>query len=181
MPSPTSTHSTLHVAAYARASLDHPDPQEQLARLEELAADLSLPTPTPFIDTQGHAATPAWSHLLAACSRGEVGVILVVAFHRFAGSIKQLTRTLDRLNARGVRLISEGDQFDSATSRGRIAHQLVSCFVSFEEVGRSERVREGQEQARRQGRRPGRRSCSGGEGSLKEGPGLMSASSGRYS
>ncbi len=157
MPSPTKTHSTLHVAAYARGSLDHPDPQEQLARLEELAADLGLPAPIPFIDASGHASTPAWSSLLAACSRGEVQVLLLPAFHRAVSSIRQLDALLARMERCQVRLISEADRFDSASSRGRIARQLASCFASFEEEAHRERTREGQARGRAAGRVPGRR------------------------
>lgn len=158
-PAPSSLKGDLtssQVIAYVRASLDHPDDKAQLLQLQQLAEDLGLPAPTPFIDTDGHTLTPAWSNLLAACHQDEVRVILVVAFHRFAGSLRQLTQTLDKLAARDVRLISEADQFDSASSRGRIIAQGWRCVADFEQAGRSERVREGQERVKREGRSVGR-------------------------
>jgi len=99
---------------------------------------------------------PGRESLLRAARRREIDVILVWRLDRWGRSLTDLVLTLQELQELRVAFVSLTEAFDLTTTTGRAMAGMVAVFAEFEREIRSERVRAGIEQARREGRHLGR-------------------------
>ncbi len=99
---------------------------------------------------------PERDRLLEAARRREIDIIAVWRLDRWGRSLTDLVLTLQELQELDVAFVSLTEAFDLTTPTGRAMAAMVAVFAEFEREIRSERVRAGIEQARREGHRLGR-------------------------
>lgn len=117
----------------------------------------------------GSRRRPERDRLLAAARRRELDIIAVWRLDRWGRSLTDLVLTLQELQDLNVAFVSLTEAFDLTTATGRAMAGMVAVFAEFEREIRSERVRAGIEQARRDGRRLGRpRSASLQAGAVRD-------------
>lgn len=83
--------------------------------------------------------------------------IYIHDFSRLARSTKDLLDIIERLETKGVKLISNKENLDSHTPTGRLMLTMAGAIAEFERASILERQREGQILAKREGRMGGRR------------------------
>ncbi len=82
--------------------------------------------------------------------------LYVESISRLSRSIRDLLKTIDTLNAKGVKFISQKENIDTSTPQGRF---MLSVFAALSELEREQtlqRQREGIEIAKSQGKYKGR-------------------------
>ena len=104
----------------------------------------------------GSKQRPERDRPLKAARRREIDVIAVWRLDRWGRSLTDLVLTLQELQELDVAFVSLTEAFDLTTPTGRAMAGMVAVFAEFEREIRSERVRAGIEQARRDGRQLGR-------------------------
>lgn len=87
----------------------------------------------------------------------EDDVIYVKDFSRLARSTKDLLDIVDKLNLRGVKLISIKENLDSQTPTGKLMLTMIGAIYEFERTNLLERQREGIAIAKRAGKYKGRK------------------------
>ena len=148
----------LRVALYARVSSPHQRTiAMQLRQLEEYAERRRWSVVARVEEVEsGVKQRPGRESLLRAARRREIDVILVWRLDRWGRSLTDLVLTLQELQELRVAFVSLTEAFDLTTTTGRAMAGMVAVFAEFEREIRSERVRAGIEQARREGRHLGR-------------------------
>lgn len=73
-------------------------------------------------------------------------------FSRLARSTKDLLDIVDRLNAKGVTLVSNKENIDTSTSTGKLMLTMIGAIAEFERENLLERQREGIAIAKQQGK-----------------------------
>lgn len=149
----------MRAALYARVSTrDHEqNPETQLLALRDWAARQELET-VEYVDYASgkNLNRPGWIEMMAEVKRGRIDVIAVLRLDRAFRSVLDMSVTLQSLEARGVRFAAATQDLDTATATGRLLVNLLASVGEFERGIASERIKEGQARARREGRRPGR-------------------------
>jgi DNA invertase Pin-like site-specific DNA recombinase len=141
-----STQTIARVALYARVStLNHQDPEMQLAELREYAGRRGC-----------KESRPALNRLMSDACRRRFDAVLVWKIDRFGRSLKHLVNALAELAALGVAFVSLRDNLDLSTPSGRLMFQIIGAMAEFERALIQERVRAGLRNARSKGRRLGR-------------------------
>jgi DNA invertase Pin-like site-specific DNA recombinase len=108
------------------------------------------------------SARPALESLLDILSPGDVVVVYKV--DRFARSLADLLRILDRIESAGASFRSLTEPIDTGSAAGRMMMHLLGAFAEFERSMIRERSMAGQEAAAARGVRIGRpRSLSAGD------------------
>lgn len=148
----------LRVATYARVSAEG---QQTIAmqqrQLQEYAERRGWVIVAAVEEVgSGSKRRPKREELIAAARRRELDAILVWRLDRWGRSLPDLVVTLQELQELGVAFVSLTEAFDLTTPTGRAMAGMVAVFAEFEREIRSERVRAGIEQARREGRHLGR-------------------------
>ena len=148
----------LRVALYARVSSPHLQTiAMQLRQLEEYVERRRWNVVTRVEEVEsGAKQRPKRDALLRAARRRQLDAILVWRLDRWGRSLSDLVLTLQELQELGVAFVSLTEAFDLTTPTGRAMAAMIAVFAEFEREIRSERVRAGIEQARREGRHLGR-------------------------
>lgn len=149
---------TKRLALYARVSTNDQRTQAQLDRLRKYAADRG-PESVEFVDhgvSGAKASRPALDAMLAAVRRREVGAVVVVKLDRLARSVRHLVTMAAELEAVGVDLVVLDQALDTGTPAGRLLFNVLGSIAEFERDLIKDRVRAGQEAAKRRGVRFGR-------------------------
>ena len=94
--------------------------------------------------------------------------IYIHDFSRLARSTKDLLDIIERLETRGVKLISNKENLDSHTPTGKLMLIMIGAIAEFERANILERQREGIIIAKREGRMGGRRPAAIPEDVWKE-------------
>ena len=92
--------------------------------------------------------------------RGQVDVVLVWAFDRFARSTTHLVSTLDEFQVLGVDFVSYTQQIDTTTPAGKLTFTVLAAIAEFEREIIRERVKSGMAAAKARGKHVGRRRIS---------------------
>jgi len=157
---PPSEDEIARVAIYARVStLNHQDPEMQLAELREHAARRGWQIVGEYIDrgvSGAKESRPALNRLMADAHSRKFDAVLVWKIDRFGRSLKHLVNSLAELVAWRVAFISLRDNFDLSTASGRLMFQVIGAMAEFERALTQERVRAGLSKARAKGRVLGR-------------------------
>jgi len=107
-----------------------------------------------FVDA-GESGTknsrPALDRLMAACSRGDVEVVVVTKLDRFGRSNRHLANALGDLDEMGVRFVSLSEQFDTSTPMGKGMLAISGVFAEIEHATIRERMMTGKRAIEKQG------------------------------
>lgn len=149
----------LRAALYSRCSTDHQDTSVQQDALRKVAAERGWEVIGEYVDA-GVSGTkkrrPALDRLMTAVDSGEVDVVAVMKFDRFARSLRHLLDALEVFEKNEVAFVSLTEAVDTSTPMGRLVFSLVGSLAEFERELIVERIKAGLAHARQRGVRLGR-------------------------
>jgi DNA invertase Pin-like site-specific DNA recombinase len=102
--------------------------------------------------TGGNMERPALQRLLADIDAGEIDVVVCYKLDRLSRSLLDFARMMERFEDRGVAFVAVTQQFNSATSMGRLVLNMLLSFAQFERELIAERTRDKIAAARRKGK-----------------------------
>lgn len=94
-------------------------------------------------------------NMLEFCREGDV--IFIHDFSRLARSVKDLLEIVERLNQKGVHLVSNKENVDTSTPTGKLMLTMIAAINEFERSNLLERQAEGIQIAKRNGAYKGRK------------------------
>ena len=160
---------TLHCAIYTRKSTDEGLEQEfntldaQRASAEAYIKSQAHEGWTCLAEkyddggcTGGNMDRPALKRLIADVEAGKIDCVVVYKVDRLSRSLLDFARLMGSFDAHGVSFCSVTQQFNTATSMGRLILNVLLSFAQFEREMISERTRDKIDAARRQGKWCGR-------------------------
>ena len=102
--------------------------------------------------TGGNMDRPALQRLLADIAAGQVQCVVVYKVDRLSRSLLDFARMMETFDKHGVSFVSVTQQFNTATSMGRLVLNVLLSFAQFERELISERTRDKIAAARRKGK-----------------------------
>lgn len=99
---------------------------------------------------------PALNEMMSLVENGQVKMVLVYSFSRFARSTRHLVEALDLFQCMGVEFVSVSEQIDTSTSIGKAVYTIISAISALERDLISERVVAGLDNAKAKGKELGR-------------------------
>jgi DNA invertase Pin-like site-specific DNA recombinase len=90
----------------------------------------------------GSLERPAVKALLADIDAGKVDVVVVYKVDRLTRSLADFAKIVERFDARGVSFVSVTQQFNTASSMGRLTLNVLLSFAQFEREVTGERIRD---------------------------------------
>jgi site-specific DNA recombinase len=102
--------------------------------------------------TGGNMDRPALQRLLADIDAGRVDTVIVYKVDRLSRSLMDFARIIEILDRHKVAFVSVTQQFNTATSMGRLVLNVLLSFAQFERETISERTRDKIAATRRKGR-----------------------------
>jgi len=109
----------------------------------------------------GNMERPALGRLLADIEAGEIDCVVVYKVDRLSRSLLDFARMMETFERHEVSFVSVTQQFNTATSMGRLVLNVLLSFAQFEREIISERTRDKIAAARRRGRWSGGRPILG--------------------
>ena len=114
-----------------------------------------LTLPEPYDDggfTGGNIDRPALSQLLADIQSGQINCVVVYKVDRLSRSLLDFAKLMQVFEAHQVSFVSVTQQFNTATSMGRLVLNVLLSFAQFEREIISERTSDKMCAARRKGK-----------------------------
>ena len=150
------------VAIYYRVSTTEQKPDLQVRELRAYSRKRKFKIQGEYIDAASGATRyrPELDRLMEEVRRGQVDVVLVWAFDRFARSTTHLVSTLDEFQVLGVDFVSYTQQIDTTTPAGKLTFTVLAAIAEFEREIIRERVKSGMAAAKARGKHVGRRRIS---------------------
>ena len=102
--------------------------------------------------TGGNTDRPALRRLLADIEAGRIDTVVVYKVDRLSRSLLDFTKILETFERHKVSFVSVTQQFNTATSMGRLMLNILLSFAQFEREMISERTRDKMAAARRKGK-----------------------------
>ncbi|WP_254508208.1 recombinase family protein [Anatilimnocola floriformis] len=102
--------------------------------------------------TGGNMERPALKRLMADIEAGKVNVVVVYKVDRLSRSLLDFARMIEVFDKKKVAFVSVTQQFNTATSMGRLVLNVLLSFAQFEREMISERTRDKIAAARRKGK-----------------------------
>ncbi|MGQ9505287.1 MAG: recombinase family protein [Thermogutta sp.] len=102
--------------------------------------------------TGGNLDRPALRHLLADIEAGKVDCVVVYKVDRLSQSLLDFARLMETFERTGVSFVSVTQQFNTATSMGRLILNVLLSFAQFEREIIGERIRDKIAATRRKGK-----------------------------
>jgi site-specific DNA recombinase len=102
--------------------------------------------------TGGNMDRPALKRLLADVEAGKVDLVCAYKVDRLSRSLLDFARIMDSFERHGVSFAAVTQQFNSATSMGRLTLNILLSFAQFEREIISERTRDKMAATRRKGK-----------------------------
>jgi site-specific DNA recombinase len=102
--------------------------------------------------TGGNMERPALHRLLADITQGQVDCVVVYKVDRLSRSLLDFARIMETFEKHQVAFVSVTQQFNTATSMGRLILNVLLSFAQFEREMISERTRDKIAAARRKGK-----------------------------
>ena len=90
----------------------------------------------------GSMERPALKALLADIDAGKVDVVVVYKVDRLTRSLADFAKIVERFDASGVSFVSVTQQFNTASSMGRLTLNVLLSFAQFEREVTGERIRD---------------------------------------
>jgi len=111
--------------------------------------------------TGGNMDRPALARLLADIASGKIDCVVVYKVDRLSRSLLDFARMMETFDKRQVSFVSVTQQFNTASSMGRLVLNVLLSFAQFEREIISERTRDKIAAARRKGKWSGGRPIMG--------------------
>jgi site-specific DNA recombinase len=111
--------------------------------------------------TGGNMDRPAVKRLLDDVEAGKIDCIIVYKVDRLSRSLLDFSRIIETLDRHNVSFVSVTQQFNTATSMGRLVLNVLLSFAQFEREIIAERTRDKMSAARRKGKWTGGRPMLG--------------------
>ena len=114
-----------------------------------------VPLPDRYDDggfSGGNMERPALQRLLEDIEAGKVDCVAVYKVDRLSRSLLDFARIVERFDEHGVSFVSVTQQFNTATSMGRLILNVLLSFAQFEREMIAERTRDKMHAARRKGK-----------------------------
>ena len=105
--------------------------------------------------TGGNMQRPAMRQLLEDVRSGRIDCVVVYKVDRLSRSLLDFARIMEVFDKQGVSFVSVTQQFNTASSMGRLMLNVLFSFAQFERELISERTRDKMGAARRKGKRLG--------------------------
>lgn len=102
--------------------------------------------------TGGNMDRPALKRLLADTEAGKIDCVVVYKVDRLSRSLLDFARMMETFEKYGVSFVSVTQQFNTASSMGRLVLNVLLSFAQFEREMISERVRDKIAASRRKGK-----------------------------
>ncbi len=90
----------------------------------------------------GTLERPAMQRLLADIDAGRIQMIVVYKIDRLTRSLADFAKLVERFDAAGCSLVSVTQAFNTASSMGRLALNVLLSFAQFEREVTAERIRD---------------------------------------
>ena len=165
MSKPTEKPATIRCAIYTRKSTDDGLEQEfNSLDAQRLAGEMFISSqvsegwvclPDRYDDggfTGGNMDRPALQRLMADIEAGKVDSIVVYKVDRLSRSLIDFSKIMDVFERHKVAFVSVTQQFNTATSMGRLMLNVLLSFAQFEREMISERTRDKIAATRRKGK-----------------------------
>ena len=156
---------TVRCAVYTRKSTEERTEQEFTschaqreaaeAYIKSQAHERWLCLPDPYDDggfTGGNMERPAVARLLADIDAGKIDAVVVYKVDRLSRSLLDFAKMIVTFEQHHVAFVSVTQQFNTATSMGRLILNVLLSFAQFEREIISERTRDKIAAARRKGK-----------------------------
>lgn len=148
------------VACYARVStMDQATGLESQVRVLKTYCEQNQSVE--FFTDEGISGTksnrPALDRMMAAVETGEISMVIVYSFSRFARSTTHLLNALNRFKAKGVQFVSLTERIDTNSAVGVAIFSILASISQLERDLISDRVKIGLANARAKGRLVGRK------------------------
>jgi site-specific DNA recombinase len=111
--------------------------------------------------TGGTMDRPALQRLLADCQAGQIDCVVTYKVDRLSRSLPDFAKIMDRFDQHQVSFVSVTQQFNTATSMGRLVLHVLLSFAQFERELIAERTRDKIAATRRKGKWSGGRPLLG--------------------
>jgi site-specific DNA recombinase len=85
---------------------------------------------------------PGMARLLTLVDAGEVQAVIIAKLDRLTGSVKDLCTLLERLERRGVALVSVAESLDAGSAAGRLVLNIMTAVSQWEREAIGERTRD---------------------------------------
>ena len=102
--------------------------------------------------TGGNMERPALKRLLADIKAGKIDCVIVYKVDRLSRSLMDFARIIEIFDSQNISFVSVTQQFNTATSMGRLVLNVLLSFAQFEREMISERVRDKVAASRRRGK-----------------------------
>lgn len=102
--------------------------------------------------TGGNLQRPAMQRMMADVEAGRVDCVVVYKVDRLSRSLLDFSKLMEKFEAHGVSFVSVTQQFNTATSMGRLILNVLLSFAQFEREMISERTRDKIAATRRKGK-----------------------------
>lgn len=103
------------------------------------------------------SSRPALDNMMAAVERGEISMVVVHSFSRFARSTTHLLNALTKFKQKGVHFVSISERIDTNSAVGVAIFSILAAIAQLERDLIASRVKIGLENARAKGRQIGRK------------------------
>lgn len=139
------------VIFYARVSTEEQNEARQLETAKQLNADKV------FLDKMSgsNASRPQLSAMLDYVREGDT--VIVSEFSRLARSVKDMLTIVDKLDKKGVKLISTKENINTGTPQGKFMLTVFAALAELERETILQRQREGIAIAKAEGKYKGRK------------------------
>jgi len=134
------------------------DPALQEAPLRDLITQRGWELVNVYSDRASGAreSRPGLNQLLADARRGQLDVVVVWRFDRFARSVRQLVLAMEEFRSLGVDFVSHQEALDTSTPMGKAMFTIIAAMAELERSVIRERVVAGLDYARLQGTKSGK-------------------------
>lgn len=134
---------------YARVSTTEQNEARQVEWLESVVDKI-------FVDKASGKDTnrPEFKKMTDYVREGDV--LYVESISRLSRSIRDLLRTVDDLESKGVKFVSNKESIDTSTPQGRFVLTIFAALAELEREQTRQRQKEGIEIAKREGKYKGR-------------------------
>jgi DNA invertase Pin-like site-specific DNA recombinase len=137
--------------AYIRVSTEEQNEARQLEAMQDKHIDEYFTEKVSGKNTD----RPKLQEMLKYVRKGDI--VYVHDFSRLARSTKDLLNIIDQLEAKGVHLVSNKEQFDTSTPQGRLMITMLGAIYEFERQNMLDRQAEGIKIAKENGKYKGRK------------------------
>lgn len=94
---------------------------------------------------------PGLDRVLQMIDRREIDVLIVAKLDRLTRSVKDLAELLERMNKRGVALVSVAESLDTGSAAGRLVLNIMTAVSQWEREAIGERTRDAMQHKKAKG------------------------------